>query len=47
MKSMLSLTRRAGVPCAGLQLLPALLAIVAVKLLLLLADANPRFFLWD
>jgi len=29
------------------QLLPALLAIAAVKALLLMADANPRFFLWD
>jgi hypothetical protein len=31
----------------GLQMLPALLAIVAVKALLLVLDANPRFFLWD
>jgi len=32
---------------ARLQLLPALLAIAAVKALLLFIDANPRFFLWD
>jgi hypothetical protein len=32
---------------ARLQLLPALLAIAAVKALLLIVDANPRFFLWD
>ena len=32
---------------APLQLLPALLAIVAVKALVLVLDANPRFFLWD
>jgi len=30
-----------------LRLVPALLAIVAVKLLILVADASPRFFLWD
>jgi hypothetical protein len=30
-----------------LQMLPALLAIVAVKALVLVLDANPRFFLWD
>src|SRR6478736_5960421 len=30
-----------------LQMLPALLAIVAVKALVLMLDANPRFFLWD
>ncbi len=32
---------------AGLQLLPALLSVAAVKALLLMADPNPRFFLWD
>jgi hypothetical protein len=30
-----------------LQLVPALLAILAVKVLILALDANPRFFLWD
>lgn len=30
-----------------LQLLPTLLAIVAAKALILILDANPRFFLWD
>ena len=47
MKPITSLIRRAGAAGGRLQLLPALLAIVAVKLLLLLVDANPRFFLWD
>jgi len=35
------------VTAGGLQMLPALLAIVAVKALVLVLDANPRFFLWD
>lgn len=39
--------RRAGAAAARLQLLPALLAVAAVKLLLLAFDAGPRFFLWD
>jgi hypothetical protein len=38
---------RLAAASARLQLLPALLAIVAVKTLILILDANPRFFLWD
>jgi hypothetical protein len=39
--------RRLVAAGARLQLVPALLAIVAVKALILALDANPRFFLWD
>jgi hypothetical protein len=42
-----SIARSVAAECARLRIAPALLAIVAVKVLILLFDASPRFFLWD
>lgn len=47
MKLTLFSTVRADSGDARLRLLPALLAVLAVKIVLLLLDPDPRFFLWD
>jgi hypothetical protein len=46
-QDLVSIVRNVAAECVRLRIVPALLAIVAVKVLILVADANPRFFLWD